>query len=250
MVILVGWRETSSPRGTRFAEGDVIEVVDGPLNLRVTSASSSSVITLLATGDTAVVQGGPVSNDVHSWYLVEIDSGNSGWVAGEFIALADSGTFAAGDVIEVADGPVNFREESDLSAGIVMRMETGEIATVLGGPVSADGYSWYEVAFDSETTGWVAGEFFIPSDGSDSGDANFEIGDAVRVATADLNFRAEAGASALILETLDLDALMVVRDGPVVVDGYTWYQVFNYFYGEGWVAGEFLTFEPGGFPTE
>ena len=36
----------------------------------------------------------------------------------------------------------------------------------------------------------------------------------------------------------------------VSADGYTWYQVFNYYYGEGWVAGELMTLDPGGFPLE
>ena len=43
--------------------------------------------------------------------------------------------------------------------------------------------------------------------------------------------------------------VLVVREGPVVADGYTWYRVWNYA-GAGWAAGEFLRYEPKGFPPE
>ena len=64
-----------------------------------------------------------------------------------------------------------------------------------------------------------------------------------------LNLRADAGLDAEILATVDVGSLFLVDNGPVSADGYTWYKVFNYFYGEGWVAGELVTIEPGGFPA-
>jgi hypothetical protein len=38
-------------------------------------------------------------------------------------------------------------------------LETGSGATIVSGPASADGYTWYEVETDDGTTGWVAGEY-------------------------------------------------------------------------------------------
>jgi hypothetical protein len=80
--------------------------------------------------------------------------------------------------------------------------------------------------------------------------ADFGIGDAVRVADGPLNLRADAGLDAAILDVVPDGAVFVVRDGPVSQDGYTWVQVFNYGYGTGWMAAEFLSYDAGGFPSD
>jgi hypothetical protein len=46
------------------------------------------------------------------------------------------------------------------------------------------------------------------------------------------------------------DGLFKVLEGPVFADGYTWVKVFNYGYGQGWIATDFLAIEPNGFPAE
>jgi uncharacterized protein YgiM (DUF1202 family) len=234
-----------------FAVGDDVEVADGPLNFREEAGTEADVITQFATGTLLTITDGPTDADDFTWYEVKSPDNDTGWVAGEFLAAASDGAFAEGDVVEVVDGPLNVREDSDISADVIMQLETGETASVKSGPVSADDYDWYEVEIDRDTTGWVAGEFLgLFDDSGDSGDADFEIGDGVRVAVDGLNFRADPGLDADVIDTLDLDSLMLVEDGPVSADGYTWYQVFNFYYGEGWVAGELVTLEPDGFPTE
>jgi uncharacterized protein YgiM (DUF1202 family) len=233
-----------------FAAGEVVEVVDGPLNVRDDSSLDGEVLLQLETGETATVLDGPVASDGFNWYHVQIDADTNGWVAGEFLGAATSGGFAAGEEVAVADGPLNVRDDSTPNGAVLLQLETGETAVVVSGPVAADGFNWYEVEIDDQTSGWVAGEFLTASGGSSTGALNFGVGDAVRAGVEDLNFRAEAGLDADMLDTVTFDALFLVQDGPVSADGYTWYQVFNYYYGEGWVAGELMTLEPNGFPVE
>jgi Bacterial SH3 domain len=64
-----------------------------------------------------------------------------------------------------------------------------------------------------------------------------------------LNLRDNPGLSASVRRVMADNEVLLVRDGPVDADGYTWYRVWNYG-GEGWAAGEFLRFDPNGFPPE
>ncbi len=234
-----------------FAAGDEVEVADGPLNLRESAGTEAEVVRQLATGARLQITDGPTNEDDYTWYEVQSTADDTGWVAGEFLGPATDSIFAIGDVAQVADGPLNVREESSLSADVIMQLETGDTATVTSERVIADDYNWYEVEIDSETTGWVAGEFLaLFDDSANEADAGFSVGDGVRVAVDGMNLRADAGLDADVLDTMDIDSLLLVEDGPVVADGYTWYQVFNYYYGTGWVAGELLALEPDGFPAD
>ena len=88
------------------------------------------------------------------------------------------------------------------------------------------------------------------SPGEGQGDGGIAVGDAVRVSDGPVNVREAAGLDAEILDVASEGALFVVRDGPVAADGYLWVKVFNYEYGTGWMAAEFLTVDPDGFPGE
>ena len=92
--------------------------------------------------------------------------------------------------------------------------------------------------------GWVAGDYLAVAPG-----LGFAIGDAVRVANGRQNLRVAPGLDADVRRVMWNNEVLLVREGPVAANGYTWYRVWNYG-GEGWAAGEFLQFEPDGFPEE
>jgi uncharacterized protein YgiM (DUF1202 family) len=226
--------------GSSFAAGDEIEVIDGPLNLRAASGSSAAILTQLENGDTGVVLSGPVNSGAYAWYEVEVDASTTGWVAGQFVALAGSATFADGDVIEVVDGPVNMRSRAGLSGSVFMTLANGSTVTVLLGPVLVDGFNWYKISFGSELPGWVAGDFFSVRDVN----GPFAVGDTVRTTIDDLNLRRAPGTGLEIIDTLRHSSFMEVTGGPVAADGYTWYLVAVSEIGEGWVAGELVDLWP------
>lgn len=235
-----------------FAVGDELLVTDGPLHLRARPGLDAEVRSHLDAGTAVEITDGPEQADDSRWYEVVTEDDETGWVAGEFLGTdAVSPEFSSGDEVEVIDGPLNVRDDGSLNGEVMRQLEIGDRATVLSGPAAADDYTWYEIEIDSETSGWVAGEFLATADGASvASDGDFAVGDGLRVATDGMNFRADAGLEAEVLDTLDVDALFLVQDGPVSADGYTWYQVFNYYYGEGWIAGELMTFDPDGFPLE
>jgi uncharacterized protein YgiM (DUF1202 family) len=234
-----------------FAVGDSVVVADGPLNLRSEAGTAADIANTLATGATLTITDGPVAADNFTWYEVKTDADETGWVAGEFLGASVSATFAKDDVVEVVDGPLNVRDAAAIDANVLAKLDTGATGTILDGPTTSDGYDWYKISYNGASTGWVAGEFLAETGSSGaSGNADFAVGDAVIVAVDNMNFRAAAGTDADVLDTLDLNALFVVRDGPVDADGYTWYKVFNYYYGEGWAAGELMTPSAKPFPGD
>ncbi len=80
--------------------------------------------------------------------------------------------------------------------------------------------------------------------------AYLEPGDAVRVFDGPVNFRQQPGLKAAVLHVVPQGALFEVRGGPTYRNGYAWVNVFNYGYGTGWIAADFLAYESGGFPGD
>jgi len=63
-------------------------------------------------------------------------------------------------VTVAADG-LNLRATAGLDGAVLDTLAAGETATVGGDPVSADGYSWYQVVDAAGTSGWVAGDYLV-----------------------------------------------------------------------------------------
>jgi uncharacterized protein YgiM (DUF1202 family) len=52
------------------------------------------------------------------------------------------------------DGTLNTRSSPSTSASIVGTHTLGDQGTVIGGPTSANGYTWYQIDYDSGADGW------------------------------------------------------------------------------------------------
>ncbi len=231
----------------RFAVGD-LAVVDTPrLNCRSAPGLDSGVIYVMGAGTEVDILDGPASVDGYHWYKVESADGEVGWVAGEFLVPgvdAPGSDFGKGDDVVVATDVLNLRRGAGLDKSVIDALPRGTLLLVSNGPSAADGYDWYEVETRDGRLGWVAGKWLAAASGR-----GFTAGDAVRVTGGRLNLRAEPGLSARVLRVVAGNEVLLVRGGPVEADGYSWYRVWNYG-GEGWAAGEFLRFEPNGFPPE
>jgi Bacterial SH3 domain len=76
--------------GAQFTVNDDVWVVDGPLNLRVSAGIEADVVDTLPTATELQILDGPVDEDGFSWFRVERANGDSGWVAGDFLASGDA----------------------------------------------------------------------------------------------------------------------------------------------------------------
>jgi N-acetylmuramoyl-L-alanine amidase len=242
LVAMAGLAISVVPHGAGaadFAVGDTVVVDTDALNLRADVGTDADVVTVLENGTTATVTDGPQDADGYTWYKLDVADGSAGWAAGDFLALAgaqDPG-FAEGDRVAVVDGALNLRDDAGLSANILDVMADGSTATVLSGPVSADGLPWYQLDTDDYGQGWAAGGFLALAS-----DETFPVDAALIVQTGDgsnLNLREEPTIDGALIDKLPDGSRVVVLDGPQSADGYDWYQLDTDL-GTGWAAGEFL----------
>jgi hypothetical protein len=157
-------------------------------------------------------------------------------------------SFAVGDRIQVADGPLNVRSQPTISGTWVAELATGTQMCVTGGPQSADGYTWYQINA-SGTTGWVAGNFcsLVAANGcgTSSGptpipSTGWVVGDVL--VTTDIGVRLRSSPSTtggIIYDGVPNGTQGVMVGGPVTADGYTWYQ-WDTRYGRGWSASAWM----------
>ena len=212
------------PADGSFAIGDRAAVGDGPVNLRSAAGTGNAVVTVLQTGDTLSVTGGPSAADGYTWYAVTTSSSNSGWVASDFLKKLG---FARGDVVTVTTDSLNIRDAAGLTSTVVSTVHQGTTAVIKGGPTSADNRDWYQIDVSGVASGWAAAEYLALSDASPvippSGD--FGAGDWIFVTDPPLNLRNTPSTSGQILASLgDGDALLV-QSGATMADGYAWNQV-------------------------
>lgn len=145
---------------TELLIGDVAAVVDGPLQVHRTPGLGDDVIGVLETGAIGTLTNGPEVADEQLWFEIRT-SLVTGWVASTYLQQSDAAapsTFAPGDAVLVADGPVNLREAADEGAIVIAELQTGDHGTILDGPADWGGYTWYLIE-TSQGTGWVVGSY-------------------------------------------------------------------------------------------
>ncbi|MEZ4504982.1 MAG: SH3 domain-containing protein [Thermomicrobiales bacterium] len=146
---------------TDLSVGETVAVHDGPLQVHRTPGLGDDVIGFLETGAVGTLTNGPEVADEQLWFEVRT-SLVTGWVSATYLERSDAAaptTFAPGDAVYVSDGPVNLREEADEDAPVIAQLQAGDHGTILDGPVTWNGYSWYEIE-TAQGTGWVVGSYF------------------------------------------------------------------------------------------
>lgn len=71
-----------------FAEGDAV-VVSEELNMRSDPSVEGEIIKTLPAGEALTIIGGPTEGDENTWYEVEDETEEQGWVAAEFLDPAE-----------------------------------------------------------------------------------------------------------------------------------------------------------------
>jgi len=233
-----------------FYSGQTVVVNDGPLNLRAGAGTGYDIVGVLSAGDYLTVEDGPYSGDGYQWYYVTVDGiGSVGYVAGVFLSAVAGGEFSIGDTVYVTSDTLNVRSGPGTGYTVIDLMTYGQNGLIVDGPVSADGYTWYELNYVGGTSdGWVAGDYL----GLVSTGGEFAIGDTVAVDSQTLNVRSGPGTGYTIIDYFSYGDQSVVTDGPYSADGYTWYEVsYGDGYYSGWVAGDYLVYAgSGGFAIE
>jgi uncharacterized protein YgiM (DUF1202 family) len=226
--------------GFSVDEAVVISADGDGLNLREDASSSANVISVLPDGTFAVIIDGPFSDGTIDWYLVQVDS-TSGYVAGEFLVNAATDVIPVDSTVYVSTDALNLRSDASTSSGILTELPTNTVATVLDGPVDADGYSWYQVDVDG-TTGWVVRDFLAFAGVEDALAVGSAGGGATLLVDTDsLNVRDAAGLGGSVLETISFGDSVSDLGVTETVDGFTWQQIQTASGVTGWVVSSYLT---------
>lgn len=169
-------------------------------------------------------------------------------LAGEVNPNPADPQFAAGDTVVTNSAGVNLRQGPGLEFPVIVRMSLGETLTIVDGPTTNDGYTWYEVR-GSTRIGWTAADFLDRAGGTPpSPTGQFPVGSVVAVGTDQLNLRSAARIDASVVAVMPTGTQGTVQAGPEASGGYNWYQLQTSV-GNGWSAGEFLVLADGNEPT-
>lgn len=239
--VSTGWSVTSvsaqddEVAAAAITPGSDAVVADGPLNQRSTAGTGGAILQVLSTGTLVSVISGPTAANGYSWWNVDAN-GINGYVAGEF--LAEVG-FVVGDNVMVIDNNVNVRSGAGTNNPAIDQLNSGTIAEIIGGPVTATGYTWYQIQYETSMTGWIAG-IFLELSSSPPPSAEFGVDSWILVNDPPVNLRAGAGTSFAILATLEANQAVMVTGVPIAAGGYTWYPVVTIGSASGYVAGSYF----------
>ena len=241
-----GLLHASAQDATTFTTGESIAVSTDALNMRDDASASGSVLAILPQAAFGTIVSGPTSADDYDWYLIDVD-GLEGYVAGDYLVDSASSTFTAGDAIIVNTDALNMRSDASASADVVSTLAEGTSASVVDGPVDADGYSWYQIDVDG-TTGWVVRDFIAYGEDAVGADSTADVGTATAfsgttllVNTDSLNVRDAASTSGAVLETLAMGDSVSATGAYTTADGYSWAEVVTTSGTDGYVVSDYLT---------
>lgn len=164
---------TPTPQpGTVLAAGQQARVTaPAGLNYRDTPATGGELLGQLGTGQVVDVLEGPVAADGFTWWRVDDRLGNVGWAAEgdaetEWLSPRLGEPQPANRPPEVGDrvtvtmgagGQLTIRSLPGTDAPLITRADSGTQFTVLAGPQSASGYTWYQIrSDDGSVEGWAA----------------------------------------------------------------------------------------------
>ena len=149
---------TESKKGT---------VTTDTLNVRSGAGTSYSIISKVYKGDTVNIVGSS-----NGWYKIELSSGKTGWVSGDYVSVGSSSDNSSSDnaTTENKKGTVttdtlNVRSGAGTSYSIISKVHKGDTVNIVG---SSNG--WYKIELSSGKTGWVSSDYV--SIGSSSGSSN------------------------------------------------------------------------------
>lgn len=158
--------------GTVLAVGQPARITaPNGLNLRTAPSAAGTLLMQLPTGAKVTVVEGPTDAEGFTWWKVDDGGGNAGWVAqgdaetvwlspqlGEPQAVNRAPRVGERVVISMGTGGLlSIRATPGTGATLITQVNAGTQYTVLAGPQSVDGLTWYQIrSDDGQIEGWAA----------------------------------------------------------------------------------------------
>lgn len=134
----------------------------------------------------------------------------------------------------VAPYGLNLRTDTSANAQLLTQLGSGQRVTVVDGPISAEGYTWWKVEDSAGNSGWgVDGDgentWISPNvGGSQPVNRSPRVNERVRVTMPgdlQLTIRSLPGVDAPVLIRVDSGTEFSVVDGPRNANGYVWFRI-------------------------
>jgi uncharacterized protein YgiM (DUF1202 family) len=154
---------TPPPTGGKFTIGQSVSVTES-LRLRSSASTSGSVLATLSPGTTGKVLAGPTTASGYTWWQIQTSAG-TGWAAQDWLAAGGgttpppSGGIAVGSTVKVIDGNLNMRSSASTSGTVLRVLPDGTQLSVIGGPSTGGGYTWWNVSSTTYGSGWVVSQY-------------------------------------------------------------------------------------------
>jgi Bacterial SH3 domain len=161
---------------------------DSPINVRASASTSAEVQHTGYPGDRLRIVSQSQGDDGSTWYNVQLESGQTGWVRSDFVsggtATRPSTTATPGSSTALRPSPagtttgsttssnrrgaltaaepdaaINVRDGAGMSASVQDVAYSGDVVRILGQQQGDDGSTWYNVQLESGQTGWVRSDF-------------------------------------------------------------------------------------------
>jgi SH3-like domain-containing protein len=172
-------RETLAVGGQatiRTTDGDSLNVRSGP-------GTGFAIVVKAAPGSVVTLLEGPQSGEGYQWWRIRLSNGQEGWAvdsaeneitlvpgAGSFTPPQTSATqsanpsissaLAIGDSAYVSLGrgidALRLRNQPSTGGGIIQLMPNNTPVTIIGGPTTADGFTWWQLRTPDGNVGWAA----------------------------------------------------------------------------------------------
>ncbi|MGA7213794.1 MAG: fibronectin type III domain-containing protein [Terrimicrobiaceae bacterium] len=114
----------------------------------------------LWTNDDGALANGILNNPLSSTTIATMPSRNVTIKATYKAVTTPSGAFVIGDRVVALQG-VAARNVASTAGNILQLHATGESGTVIGGPVSANGWTWWNINYDTGSDGWSTQEGYL-----------------------------------------------------------------------------------------
>jgi N-acetyl-anhydromuramyl-L-alanine amidase AmpD len=218
-----------------FEVGDVVATT-GPTNVRANADVQSEVFVTFERGTYGSIIDGPVTADGYTFWNVEYNS-ETGWCIERRLESRPI-PYSDGATVETT-GEANVRRRPEIARNVDFTFKAGADGTVTGLPHDADGYTFYPVAFETES-GWVPGRRLGVA-------SRFDVGDTVHVTADALAVRSEPGLTTDRLRNEPTYTTGRIVGGPEQASDITWWHVeYDDDYGDtrtkttGWSSGVYL----------
>lgn len=175
-LLLVAVPVLAQVRSANFTKGDRVVVV---ATINVRDNANGAVVGKQYAGASGTLSGGPIVTAGYTWWKVDYDSGVDGWSAEDYMQKPSVAIVAPKSNTDLAAGAAyagttqsasigadssivttsNLNVRSTPNGVLVATIDSGSAGTVLSGPQSAGGNTWFQIKYSTGATGWSVADY-------------------------------------------------------------------------------------------